>query len=116
MVSHILKLFLFYSGKDCCKCDLQLQGFTIEELNDVSEVHVILQDDVPVHLHQCQCNEEHEVTGRDMLCCPDGFPDCKHVIIHQLCETKQINKKLTCISVQRFGLETGCGAFSGERK
>lgn len=68
------------SCKDAC--------FTIEELNDVSEVHVVLQDDVPVDLHQRQSNKEDEVIRRDILGCPDGFPDCKNVIIHQLWKTK----------------------------
>lgn len=35
---------------------------TVEELDDVSEVHVVLQDDVPVNLDQCQGNEEDKVT------------------------------------------------------
>lgn len=61
--------------------------FTVEELDDVSEVHVVLQDDVPVDLHQRQSNEEHEVTGRDALGGPDSFPHCKHVIVHKLWNT-----------------------------
>lgn len=63
---------------------------TIEELNDVSEVHVVLQDDVPVDLHQGQGNEEDKVTRRDTLGCPDGFPDCKYIIIHKLWKTNHI--------------------------
>lgn len=65
--------------------------FTIEELNDISEVHVVLQDDVPVDLHQCQGNKEDKVTRGDILGGPYGFPDCKHVLIHQL--WKIMNKK-----------------------
>lgn len=71
--------------------------FTIEELNDVGEVHVVLQDDVSVHLHQRQGDEEDKVTRGDMLGCPDGFPDCEHVIIHQLWSAKRKNK-WSCIS------------------
>lgn len=66
-----------------------MSDLTVEELNDVSEVHVVLQDDVPVDLHQRQGDEEDEVTGRDTLGSPDGFPDCKHIIIHQLWKTHQ---------------------------
>lgn len=65
-----------------------MQCFTIEEFNDVSEVHVVLQDDVPVDLHQSQGNEEDKVTRGDILSCPDGFPDCKHILIHQLWRTE----------------------------
>lgn len=36
---------------------------TVEELNDVGEIHVVLQDDVPVDLHQRQGDEEDKVTG-----------------------------------------------------
>lgn len=64
-----------------------MSDLTVEELNDVSEVHVVLQDDVPVDLHQRQGDEEDEVTGRDTLGSPDGFPDCKHIVIHQLWKT-----------------------------
>lgn len=62
--------------------------FTVEELNDVGEVHVVLQDDVPVDLHQCQGDEEDKVTRGGIPGCPDGLPDCKHIIIHQLWKTK----------------------------
>lgn len=58
--------------------------FTIEEFNNVSKVHVVLQDDVPVDLHQRQSNEEDKVTRGGKLSRPDSFPDCKHIIIHQL--------------------------------
>ena len=58
--------------------------FTIEEFNNISKVHVVLQDDIPVDLHQRQGNEEDKVTRGGKLCRPDGFPDCKHVIVHQL--------------------------------
>lgn len=68
--------------------------FTVEELYDISEVHVVLQDDIPVDLHQCQSNKEDKVTRRDILGCPDGFPDCKHIIIHQLWKkTKHTQKQ-----------------------
>lgn len=60
---------------------------TVEELDDVCEVHVVLQDDVPVDFHQRQGNEEDKVTGRDALGCPDGFPDGKHIVVHELWKT-----------------------------
>lgn len=62
---------------------------TIEELDDVREVHVVLQDDVPVDFHQRQGDEEDKVTGRDALGCPDGFPDGKHIVVHELWKTQR---------------------------
>lgn len=66
--------------------------FTVEKLDDVGEVHVVLQDDVPVDLHQRQGDEEDKVTRGDTLGGPDGFPDCEHVIVHQLWEKKNKTK------------------------
>lgn len=93
--------------------------FTIEELNNVSEVHVVLQDDVPVDLHQRQGNEEDKVTRRDVLGCPDGFPDCKHVIIHQLWRTKHTTgtgvEPRQCLRARMGGEFEGSGVISGEK-
>lgn len=61
---------------------------TVEKLDDVSEIHVVLQDDVSVHLHQGQGYEEHVVSRGDVSSSPDGFPDSKDVVIHQLCEQR----------------------------
>lgn len=55
---------------------------TIEELDDLSEVHVVLQDDVAVMLHECQGDEENKVAGGDGPGCPDGLPCREHVVIH----------------------------------
>ena len=74
------------------RCEVcEVVPFTIEELDDVSEVHVVLQDDVPVDLHQRQSNEEDKVTRGSILSRPDGFPDREHVLVHQLFKDK--NKK-----------------------
>lgn len=50
------------------------QHHTIEELNDVCEVHVVLQNDVSVDLHQSQGDEQNKVARGDILSCPDGLP------------------------------------------
>lgn len=86
LLQQIIARFLYMRSQQCDDV------FTIEELNDVCEVHVVLQDDVPVHLHQRQGDEEDKVTRGDVLGCPDGFPDCEHVIIHQLWSAKRKNK------------------------
>lgn len=60
---------------------------TVEKLDDVCEVHVVLQDNVPVDFDQCKGNEEDKVTGRDTFGRPDGFPHGKHVVVHELWKT-----------------------------
>lgn len=59
-------------------------SLTVKKFDDVCEVHVVVQDDVPVHLHQGQCNEEDEVLGRDAGGHPDDLPYCKHILIEKL--------------------------------
>lgn len=56
---------------------------TIEELDDVCEVHVVLQDDVPVNFHQGKCNEEDVVRRGDVSCSPDGLPHRENIIIYK---------------------------------
>ncbi len=55
---------------------------TVEELDDVGEVHVVLQDDVAVQLHQRQRDEQHEVLRGGEPRGPDGLPQREHVVIH----------------------------------
>ena len=59
-------------------------SLTIEELDDVREVHVIVQDDVPVVLYQGQGQKEEEMGGGHVFGTPDGLPSYEHVIVHQL--------------------------------
>lgn len=47
-------------------CIVLLRHF-IEELDNVREVHVVLQDDLPIILHQSQSDEEDEIVGCDLL-------------------------------------------------
>ena len=58
---------------------------TVKELDDVGEVHVVVQDDVSVELHEGQCQEEHKVAGADVLRRPDCLPHREHVRVQQLC-------------------------------
>lgn len=57
---------------------------TIEELDDVGEVHVVLTYNLSVGLHQGQGNEQDKVLRRDVPGGPDHFPHCEHVLIQQL--------------------------------
>ena len=65
--------------------DLQL---TIEELDDVGEVHVVVQDDIAIVLHQSEGDKQHHLTGGTVLGRPDGLPYGKGVVIHQFCMYK----------------------------
>ena len=47
----------------------------VEELDDVGEVHVPVNDDVPVGLHQTQGNEEIELWTSNLPCSPDRLPN-----------------------------------------
>ena len=49
----------------------------IEELDDVSEVHVPVNDDVSVGLHQTQGNEQIELRSGDVTGRPDCLPNPK---------------------------------------
>lgn len=77
-----------HSLSSCPKLSPTEHDCTIEKLDDVCKIHVVLQDDVPVHLHQGQGYEEHVVSGGDVSSSPDGLPDSKDVLIHQLCEQR----------------------------
>ena len=55
---------------------------TIEKLDDVGEVHVIVDDDVSIHFEECQSEEEDEVCSaptRQVPGRPDSFPHEKHL-------------------------------------
>lgn len=64
--------------------DSLLRQCTVEKLNDVGEVHVVLQNDVPVDLHQCQSDEEDKMSGGGIRGRPDGLPHGEHIIIQHL--------------------------------
>lgn len=59
---------------------------TVEELDDVGEVHVVVADDLAVGLHQGQGDEQDKVLRRDVPGRPDHLPHSKHVLVGQLWE------------------------------
>ena len=59
-------------------------SITVEELDDVGEVHVVVDDDVTVVLDQRECDEEHKVGGAYVLRRPDELPHAEHVVVLQL--------------------------------
>lgn len=56
---------------------------TVEKLDDVSEVHVVVADDLSVDLHQGQGDEQDKVLRRDVPGCPDHLPHSKHILVQQ---------------------------------
>ena len=58
---------------------------TVEELDDVGEVHVVVDDDVAVELHERQRHEQDEVRRADAGRSPHRLPHAEHVLVHQLC-------------------------------
>lgn len=60
-------------------------SLTIEELDDVSKVHVVVHDDLTVHGDQSQGQEEDKVLRGDPGGHPDHFPHRKHILIQKLC-------------------------------
>lgn len=80
--------------KGACQRPAPLRGRrghigTVKEFDDVCEIHIVLQDDVTVDLHESQRDEQDVVGGRDMLGRPDGLPDREDIIIDEFCMRHQ---------------------------
>lgn len=58
---------------------------TVEELDDVSEVHVVVHDDLTVNCNQSQGKKEDKVAGGNPGRHPDHLPDGEHVLVQELC-------------------------------
>ena len=63
-----------------------MTSLTIEKFDNVCKVHVIVEYDVSVILHQRQSDEENEMWGADVTSRPDRLPNRKHVVIQKLCQ------------------------------
>ena len=72
---------------------------TVEEFDDVGEVHVIVDDDFAVKLDERQRDEEHEVRRAHVLRHPDRLPHPKHVLVHQLCQREQAASRAASLLV-----------------
>jgi hypothetical protein len=59
-------------------------ALTIKELDDVSKVHAVRENDVAVVFEQSKCQKQHKVARRHVLGTPDALPHSKHVGIQQL--------------------------------
>jgi len=58
---------------------------TVEEADDVGEVHVVVDDDLAVVLDERERDEQLQVRRGHVLRRPDRLPDREHVLVHQLC-------------------------------
>lgn len=58
---------------------------TIEELDDVSEVHVVVDDDLTVNCNQSQGKKEDKVPWGNSGRHPDHLPDGEHILVQELC-------------------------------
>lgn len=65
---------------------------TVEKLDYVSEVHVVVDDDFTVVLNKCQSNKENKVWGTDVFSRPNRLPHSKDVIIDQFCNKSYIQR------------------------
>ena len=68
-----------------------LFGHLVEKLDDVSEVHVPVENDVPVVLDEGEGDEEKEVTGDDKARGPNSLPNQVDITIGKL--TFEVQKK-----------------------
>lgn len=57
---------------------------TIEELNDIGEVHAVGQYNISIDFEQSQCQEEHKTAGGDVLGRPDGLPREEDIVVDEL--------------------------------
>lgn len=57
---------------------------TIEELDDIGEVHAVRENDVAIGLQQGKGQEEYEVAGGDVLGRPDHLPRGEDVVVDEL--------------------------------
>ncbi len=66
------------------QCNQAHAELTIKELDDVSKVHVVLDDYVPVGLYKRQRHEQVEVLWAHVLGRPDSLPHAEHVVVDKL--------------------------------
>lgn len=66
---------------------------TVEELDDVSEVHVVVHDDLAINRDQGQGQEEDKVLWGDPGSHPDHLPHRKHILVQELCTRKHTHRQ-----------------------
>lgn len=57
--------------------------FTIEEFDDVSEVHVVINDDFSVEFNQSERKEERKMSGTQPPCHPYQLPYLEHIAVQK---------------------------------
>ena len=65
-----------------------IKSFTVEEFDDIGEIHGIGQNDVAIVLDKCEGHEQDEMWRSDRTGRPNCLPNGEHVIVHQFCRKK----------------------------
>lgn len=64
--------------------------FTIEKFDNVSKIHIVLQNNVTIIFDQCQGYEQNEIGRRNMFGTPNGLPNAENIFVQQFCkQTKE---------------------------
>lgn len=77
---------------------------TIEKLDYICEVHVVVQNNVTVVLHKCQSNKQDKVAWADMLGCPNCLPNGENIWVQEfwIHEKQHINEGITNYKLEHF--------------
>ena len=96
----------------------------VEELYDVREVHVPVQNDIPIVLDQGQGHKEKKVAWTDLAARPNGFPNQKYFVVGELplkiqqepSEVSKICKYIinNCFKLLSFGPEAVSLRYNGK--
>lgn len=54
---------------------------TVEEADDIGEVHVVVDDNLAVIFDQCEGDEQDKAARAGMLSAPDRLPDSEHIAV-----------------------------------
>ena len=68
--------------------------FTVEEFDDIGEIHGIGQNNVAIVLDKCEGHEQDEMWRSDRTSRPNCLPNGEHVIVHQFCRKEYFFKKI----------------------
>lgn len=87
------------------KAQVGISWLTVEELYDVSEVHIVRQDYVSIVFKQRQCQEQNKVTRCDVLSRPYAFPHREDISVEKF--TLKVQEKPTIAEVEVSEVSVG---------
>lgn len=71
---------------------------TVKELDDVGEVHLIVDDYLSVELDECQSEEKSKVSRTQSSRGPDQLPDFEDVAVQEFCKQSTKSNQITSFS------------------